>query len=272
MWPTPLTPPPGAAAHAAEVARALSAKARELALVAAAAAAPPVLYADEHLCAVAKPAGRYCEAVCEAVPGHTWLAHRLDRDTSGVLLLTRRPSLPKLAHAFASGAVTKRYLALTAGPPAGGWAPWGDSGELRVTCGHGRSAGGLWRAYAAEDVGAALPSGGGTVKATTTALTRLSAAGDGPALLLAAPEQGRTHQIRLAAQLAGAPLAGDVRYGGACVPAGDVETHCLHAALLALSHPVFGTPLVIAAPLPGWVDACGPDARARAEAVLVAWC
>jgi 23S rRNA-/tRNA-specific pseudouridylate synthase len=217
-----------------------------------------------------KPAGLYVEAVAESQGGAP--AHRLDRDTSGVLLVAagdaQKAVLARLSALFARpGAIRKAYVgAVNAAPPD--WPP-----GATVLSGHGRSAGGLWRAYAAEDVGAALPSGGGTVKATTTTLTRLSAAGEGPALLLAAPEQGRTHQIRLAAQLAGAPLAGDVRYGGACVSAGDagIETHCLHAALLALSHPVFGTPLVIAAPLPGWVDACGPDARARAEAVLVAW-
>lgn len=250
----------------------MAAKARELRLAASCVAAPPILFEDAHLVAVAKPAGRYCEAVCEAVPGPTWLAHRLDRDTSGVLLLTRTASLPHLAHAFARGGVTKRYLALSGGPPAGGWAAWGDSGELTVACGHGRSKGGLWRCYAAADVGVALPSGGGSVKATTTLLTRLSAAAEGPALLLAAPVQGRTHQIRLAAQLAGVPLAGDVRYGGAAWPAGSdgEETHCLHAALLAFQHPLTGLPLVLSAPLPAWVNACGPGARARAETVIAA--
>jgi 23S rRNA-/tRNA-specific pseudouridylate synthase len=237
---------------------------------------------------VDKPAGRYCEAVCAAASAAAAsadtsatplvLVHRLDRDTSGVLLLAkRRDVLPALSRAFGAnassgdarggGGVCKLYVAHSASPLPREWPLLADGGAAAtaaprtVTSGHGRSAGGLWRAYAAADVGAALPGGGGAVRAATTLLTPLPAAAAGM-LLLAAPAQGRTHQIRIHAALAGVPLTGDVRYGGAAAAesddAGDAPPpttfngHRLHAALLALRHPASGAPLALVAPLPAW--------------------
>lgn len=248
-WPVPLTAVPGEAAHAEECRRAVASKALEARLLQSGGAAPSVLYEDHWLLAVHKPAGRYCECVAAAAAaaaspgaGAATLAHRLDRCTSGVLLLPKgSASLAAVARAFQRHAVQKRYLALCAvqspPPPC-----------LLLRSGHGRSAQGLWRTYAFADVGRLLPHGH-RVRAIQTCLRFFSSSHHGTtSLLLATPLQGRTHQIRLHAALAGAPLVGDVRYGG---PSG--EAACLHALSLRLPHPETGALLEVVAPMPDWV-------------------
>lgn len=186
--------------------------------------------------------GRYLAARDGAAPP-LHLAHQLDRDTSGVLLLSKAPAAnAPLQTAFAGGRVVKAYLALCAGQPA--WA------SLELRTGHGRAAGGRWRVYPLDELGRELPSGGGRVKlAHTTVVVEGRLAG--AALVRAAPHTGRTHQIRLHMAHAGHPLLGDVRYGGPASYAGrDLLGHLLHAAELRLAHPITGAPLALASPLP----------------------
>nr|MDQ2879420.1 RNA pseudouridine synthase [Pseudomonadota bacterium] len=125
--------------------------------------------------------------------------HRLDRDTSGCLLLSRNPKAhARLQQAFEQGVVEKRYLAVLDGVPQGsegmidlplakissredGWRMRGDAG--------GKSARTAWRVLGEKD---------------------------GRALVEFRPETGRTHQIRVhAAEALGAPVAGDPVYGTA---------------------------------------------------------
>ena len=272
MWPVPLTPPPSAAAHEREVARAVACK-----------AAPPVdaplLHEHAGLRAVCKPSGAYTERVAEqcAAPGGPWSpAHRLDRDTSGVLLLSTSSLLPKFSALFAQpGCVRKTYVGLVAAAPPG----WPEGGAL-LRSGHGRSGGGLWRAYSHADVGRPLPNGSeglaepvsrkqASVRETATHLRFF---GTSPALLLARPLQGRTHQIRIHAALAGAPLVGDVRYGGA--ESAQLDAVMLHAArlLLPLSEGGGGggksAPLLLRAPLPAWCALAGEAALRELEQAL----
>lgn len=223
--------------------------------------AADIAYEDEWLVALHKAQGWYVGATPWDVYGNALaalgrylaardgvspplhLAHRLDRDTSGVLLVSKAPQANgPLQAAFAGGLVAKRYLGLCAGQPA--WE------ALGLRTGHGRSAGGRWRVYPLEQLGRALPEGGGRVKEARTVLA-VEAQLDGAALLRAEPATGRTHQIRLHAAHAGHPLLGDARYGG---PGEYGEQplagHMLHAAALGLAHPISGEHLELSSPLP----------------------
>ena len=142
------------------------------------------------------------------------LAHRLDRDTSGVLLLSTDPAAnPGLQRAFTEGLVRKQYLCACVGEP--------PEDEFSVTTGHGRARQGLWHVYPAEEIGRELP-GGARVKSMVTRFAVERRLG-GAALVRAFPITGRTHQIRLHMAHLGHPLLGDTRYGG---PASGADARC----------------------------------------------
>jgi 23S rRNA (cytosine1962-C5)-methyltransferase len=146
---------------------------------------------------------------------------RLDRDTSGVLVFTRRKEANRaMAEQFEGRKVQKTYIAAVSGlGPA-------DRGELRHKLVPGK-----------DGVMKALPLGAAAGQVAVTRFRVLSRRGD-RALLEVTPETGRTHQIRVQLAAAGAPIAGDPIYGG--VPAPRL---LLHAAGLALRHPGTGRPL-----------------------------
>ena len=265
-WPLPLTPAYGSDAHEVEAARAVAAKARRCNQV-----PPAVLAQDEtgSVVVVAKSAGAYCEDAAAGfshVRGGSFVAlgHRLDRDTSGALALaTSQAALGALHKAFShpGGLVRKAYVALAHASCV--------PQPTVVRSGHGRSAHGLWRAYPVADCGRQLPGGGGTVKLAETALQWFGPPDEQQrCLLLAVPRQGRTHQVRLHAALAGTPLSGDVRYGGL---QNTQDAVLLHAALLGLP-PLADVAAAVTcvAPLPDWVAQCPPDARHALEAALQA--
>jgi 23S rRNA pseudouridine1911/1915/1917 synthase len=186
------------------------------------------------------------EQASRSIPtGHTvHLAHRLDRDTSGVLLLTKQPRVNKaLQDAFVNRLVQKEYLCLASGAPA--------EDAFTVTTGHGRSAHGLFRVYPFEEVGRELPNGS-RVKLMRTRFAVVWRDADAT-LLRAFPETGRTHQIRLHLAQLGYPLLGDGRYGGQLEWRGEtLRGHLLHAARLELPHPRTRQPLILTAPPPAW--------------------
>ena len=153
--------------------------------------------------------------------------HRLDRDTSGCLLLARNPKAhARLQQAFETGQVAKRYLAVLAR------APDGDEGMIDLPLLKRSTAEAGWRMVAD-------PAG----KPARTRWRILRRQGD-QALAEFMPETGRTHQIRVhAADGLGAPIVGDPVYGGGHGPM------LLHAQ--ALSVPREGKPPVAAtAPVP----------------------
>jgi 23S rRNA pseudouridine1911/1915/1917 synthase len=167
---------------------------------------------------------------------------RLDREVSGVVVFACTPAAARrLERARTEGAYERRYVAIAARAPAdprGTWdAPIGRAGDARL------------RAVAGRDA----------IAATTRYAVCARAAG-GTALLAAAPVTGRTHQIRVHAAHANAPLVGDRTYGGPArliLASGRVvepRRIALHAARVVVPGEQ-GAPLVISAPVPpGLVD------------------
>jgi len=222
-----------------------------------------ILYEDDDLLALDKPAGVYVDSTPWDAEGNlhaalnhfleardgvaptTHLAHRLDRDTTGVLLVTKNPAVnPAIQRGFVGGKIHKEYLCLCAGAPT--------EDAFEIATGHGRSAHGLFRVYPAEQIGDVLPNGS-RVKVMRTRFV-VERRMDGAALVRAFPLTGRTHQIRLHLAHLGHPLLGDSRYGGpATWRDRAVPRHLLHAERLALPHPGTGKPLELVAPAPEWV-------------------
>lgn len=218
---------------------------------------PPVLFEDEHLIAVDKPSGLAAhggsgiafgliERVRAARPSQPFLelAHRLDRETSGVLLLAKsRRALTRLHAAMRDGEIDKRYLTLA----AGGW--HNPRQHVRAPL-HKYVTGGGERRVSVDLKG----------RAAHTAFNRVEQfAFDGRqfTLLEAELHTGRTHQIRVHLAHLGTPIAGDDKYGdfelnkrvasGAFAP--PLRRMFLHAASVTLAHPVSGEPLHIESPL-----------------------
>ena len=163
-----------------------------------------ILYEDDDLIALNKPTDAYVEATPWDAEGHLraalarflamrdgdapslHLAHRLDRDTSGVLLVSKTPDVnAALQRMFRDGAVHKTYLALCAGLPS--------FDEIEIETGHGRGRGGMFRVFPPEAIGRTLPQGG-TVKSMRTRF-RVVRRLDDAALVRAWPLTGRTHCI-----------------------------------------------------------------------------
>lgn len=223
--------------------------------------AADILYEDAVLLALNKPPGVYVTMTpWDAARDMLWattqfltgrdgappllhLAHRLDRDTSGVLLFSKSPSINSaLQELFQRHAVHKRYHALVMGQP--------ETDDFESRTGHGRGAYGLFRVYPLDMVGARLPYNNEVVKLMETRFTVVQRF-DHVSLVEAQPITGRTHQIRLHLAALGHPVAGDARYGGPSELSGvSLSHHLLHAAGLSLPHPISRQPLHISAPAP----------------------
>jgi len=173
-------------------------------------ARPPVLYEDEHLLAVDKPAGLAAhggsgiahgliEMVRAARPNQPFLelAHRLDRETSGILLLAKsRRALLGLHAQLRAGQIDKRYLALVAGD----WV--NDRQHVRLPLVKATTRSGERRVAVDADEGLAAH----TVFNLRHRYGRFS-------LLEAELRTGRTHQIRVHLAHLGFPIVGDDKYG-----------------------------------------------------------
>ncbi len=206
-----------------------------------------VLHEDEHLLVLDKPAG----LVVHPAPGH-WqgtllngllahhagalalpragIVHRLDKDTSGVMMVGKTlPAVTALVRAIAAREVSRRYLAIAAGrPPAPVFsveAPIGRDPASRLRM-------------------AVVPSGKPARTDFEVLALREGDAGGPFVGLRCTLHTGRTHQIRVHAASRGLPLVADAVYGGR--PALGLERQALHAAHLALAHPVTGEALVFA--------------------------
>jgi 23S rRNA pseudouridine1911/1915/1917 synthase len=229
-----------------------------------------VLYEDDELLALDKPAGLVVhpshghregtlvnglmwlargweeEAPGGRAPARPALVHRLDRGTSGVLLVAKTAAARgALGRALAARRVRKEYLAVVHGTPPQEHGtitrPVGrdpaDPRRMSAVRGEGRAAVTCWEL-----------------------LARSAGTGRGVALLRCRPLTGRMHQIRVHLQAARLPLVGDPLYGEPC-PRGlagpalaaacrGLGRQALHAHRISLRHPASGEPLTITAPLP----------------------
>jgi len=172
----------------------------------------------------------------EGRPPFLRLVHRIDRNTTGVLLFARRPeATAPLAKAWREGRVERGYLAIVEGEPA-----W-ESREVEAPI--ARVAGGAWRFEVS-------PRG---ERAVTT--VRVRAAANGIALVECLLRTGRTHQARVHLAHLGHAVIGDRLYGARR----EAPRPLLHASWLALPHPRDGAMTRIEAPLPAdfasWVPA-----------------
>lgn len=214
-----------------------------------------VLYKDQDVVVIDKPAGLAVHGGPNAVDHlelyldalrFGWnlpprLAHRLDRDTSGCLVLGRHAkALKRLGKLFADGRVEKVYWAVVLGRPAA------EHGRIDLPIRKITGKGG-WRMVTDPCGQAALTD------------WRLLGAADGLAWIECRPRTGRTHQIRLHLKALGCPVRGDAYYGPD--PAPPVPLH-LHAR--ALSMPPLGPhkpPIAAEAPPPAHMmaalAACG---------------
>jgi 23S rRNA pseudouridine1911/1915/1917 synthase len=220
-----------------------------------------IAYEDEHLIVVDKGAG----LVVHPARGHRedtlaqmlapmlageeagWdtdrpgIVHRLDRDTSGLLVVARSEEvLRRLQAALAGRLLEREYLALVEGrPPA-------RSGTIEAPIGRD------------PRVRTRMAVGGAGARDARTHFTLERALPD-TSLLRLRLETGRTHQIRVHLQAIGHPLCGDPEYGrpGRL----GLERQFLHATRLAFDHPITGLRVEVHSPLPADLQA----ALARAE-------
>ena len=193
-----------------------------------------ILYEDEALIFVNKPPDVIVQrahdpnerVLFESVAAHTsplFLLQRLDRGTSGVIFFSKRADInPKITRQFEQRRIRKRYLALCEGEVAEHQlidAPLARIGPISF---------------------GVRPSG----KRAATEVRPLAATSRG-SLLEVTLHTGRTHQIRAHLAAIGHPLAGDWLYGER-----NESRPMLHAAELAMTHPLTNTPLSVTAPLP----------------------
>jgi 23S rRNA pseudouridine955/2504/2580 synthase len=219
---------------------------------------PPILFEDEHLIAVDKPAGLavhggsgialgLIEQLRAARPQERFLelVHRLDRETSGVLLVARkRSALTELHRQLRGGEVDKRYLVLVRGP-------WRHAKRVVDVPLHKFATREGERRVRVEQTG--RPA------VTIFRRERTWQAHDPPlALLEAELVTGRTHQIRVHLAHLGHALAGDDKYGdfawNRALAREGLGRMFLHAHRMTFAHPASGESTRIYAPLPAELE------------------
>lgn len=213
-----------------------------------------VLYRDASVLALDKPfglpvqggpgIGRSVDHLLDALrfgsDERPRLVHRLDRDTTGVLVLARTmAAASRLAAAFRARDAEKTYWAVTVGVPT--------PREGRVDAPLAKRPGPRGeRVTLVEDEGEEA----GKVARAVTDYRVVDHAGKRAAWLELSPLTGRTHQLRVHCVALGCPILGDAKYGGpAAMLAGFPEMLHLHARRLSIAHPEGGR-LVVEAPLP----------------------
>ncbi len=210
----------------------------------AAALRETVLFKDDYLIAINKPAGlavqggsktlRHLDGMLDALKfgkkERPKLVHRLDKDTSGVLLLARTAAAAaKLAAAFKSRETRKLYWALVAGVPR--------PAQGRIDLALDKAVGS----------GKERMIGGRTGHKAVTLYSVVDKAGGRAAWLALMPLTGRTHQLRAHCRAMAHPIIGDGKYGGQAAFLDGVAGRLhLHARSLSLPHPAGGVFEIIA--------------------------
>ena len=244
-----------------------------------------VLYRDDHLIVLNKPSGlasqggsglgdrhvdRLTEALTFGLSERPRLVHRLDKDTSGLLVLARSQRVARsLSEALRHRKVRKLYWAVVAGVPRSprgtiryGLVKAGVQGNEKMQCVH------------PEEID--MTAG---AKRAVTDYAVIDTVGNRMAWLAMVPLTGRTHQLRAHIAQIGHPIIGDSKYGSSrqenagdgwgagAGPEIDRRLH-LHARTLTIEHPITNRIMTFTAPLPphmkrtweyfGWKD--GPEA------------
>jgi len=210
-----------------------------------------VVYEDEHLLVLDKPVG----LVVHPAPGN-WhgtlmngllgrypasaqlpragIVHRLDKDTSGLMVVARsRPVMDVLVAMIAARHVSRQYLALA-------WGTWQGAAQRQVQSPIGRDPRNRLRMAVVDT----------QLSAGKAAHTDIDLLENTPHMCLVrcTLHTGRTHQIRVHMASIGHPLVADTLYGGK--PGAGLARQALHAFRLAFAHPVSGQTFDFAAPLP----------------------
>jgi len=200
-----------------------------------------IVYQDEHLWVINKPAG----LVVHPAPGN-WsgtllngllahdpraffmpragIVHRLDKDTSGLMVVARqRQTMDQLVGMIAARTVSREYVALVHGT-------WDGAKTRQVDAPIGRDPRNRLRMAVVD-----LEKNAGKTASTVISLLDSS---DKYSLVKCKLHTGRTHQIRVHMAFLGHPLVSDLLYGGNF--SGELERQALHACRLAFSHPATG--------------------------------
>ena len=216
-----------------------------------------VIFQDDALIAINKPPGlatqggtgqtRHVDLISNALqlPGEhkPRLVHRLDKETSGVLVMARTAQAARrLAAMFRSREPQKLYLALVEGVPEP------DIGTIDIPLGDSKL-------HPDRNNPVQCPDDPerAFAKAAETRYAVVATVGKAAAMLVLSPLTGRTHQLRLHTALSGHPIIGDRRYGSRRArfefKVAEKKLH-LHARSLEMRHPMNGTPLRLEASLP----------------------
>jgi 23S rRNA pseudouridine1911/1915/1917 synthase len=206
-----------------------------------------VAYEDDDVLVVDKPAGvvvhpargHRAGTLAQALagraagggdPARAGIVHRLDRDTSGLLVVAKsEPAFRALQQALQERRITREYLALVEGLPPS------RQGTIDAAVGRDR------RVRTRHSIDTDDPRDAVTHFEIERALAQFT-------LLRVRLETGRTHQIRVHLQAIGHPVAGDPEYGRPGLL--GLERQFLHAARLAFAHPRTGEPVEVTSPLP----------------------
>jgi 23S rRNA pseudouridine1911/1915/1917 synthase len=210
-----------------------------------------IMFSDEHLLVINKPAGmvvhpapgNWSGTLMNAVLGldakafhlpRAGIVHRLDKDTSGLMVVARtRQTMDALVHAIAARQVKRQYLAL-------GHNPWAGPRQRSVASPIGRDPSNRLK-MAVVDL-ARYPG-----KAAQTDFASLGTVDEG-CLVHCTLHTGRTHQIRVHMASIGHPLVADATYGGR--PLAGMRRQALHAYHLGFDHPVDARAMAFHAPIP----------------------
>ena len=218
-----------------------------------------ILYEDDALVVVNKPAplpmhpcGRFNRntlvPILQQIYEHDRLrvTHRLDADTSGVVVLSKTQDSARQMHIqFRAGTIEKTYVARVHGHPP----------QEEFLCDQAISG-------KTDSGGIRLPDE--NVQPACTQFRVLASNADGTTLLEAKPRTGRTNQIRVHLWSLGLPIVGDTIYlrnqevGNLTTKSIDDAPLCLHAAAIEITHPSTGERQQFATPQPAWTSAASP--------------
>ena len=194
-----------------------------------------ILYEDDDVLAIDKPSGAVCtpQGIQKLLPNRRFsLVHRLDKETTGILLLAKneetKTGLEKL---FSERKIKKTYLALVHN-----WLHEKEKTFSSLLVKHG--------SYAGQTIYRSVQQGKGVRAITHFRLVKKSKA---VALIECEPLTGRTHQLRVQLAALGSPILGDTQYGNR---QDNLPRHMLHGWKVSFLHPRTQKPIAIIAPLP----------------------